>query len=162
MKTKNIVSIILIVFVVVAVVLIIKNNLKDSGAEKVAEAKETSKKVESLPIKDGIIVYYFHTTRRCQSCMKAERLARETVEKFFQEQLDSKKIVFLPINTDEPENRHYIEDYKLFSKSLILSMVRDGREVKSKNLTEIWQLIYNDEGFYNYVKAEIESYLKEL
>jgi hypothetical protein len=62
---------------------------------------------------------------------------------------------------EEPENRHFVQDYQLFSKSLVLSLVTDDKEIKSKNLTNIWELVRDKERFFQYVKDEIEYFLNE-
>lgn len=164
MNVKKISTIVLLIIVAAAVVVIIVNGVRGNKNEQnTANSTPANANLSNnIGIKDGIIVYYFHTTRRCQSCMKAENLSKETVETFYKNELDSGKMKFLVINTDEPENSHFIKDYQLFSKSLIVSLVKDSKEVKFKNLTEIWQLIYNDEGFKNYVKSEIDTFIKEL
>jgi hypothetical protein len=69
--------------------------------------------------------------------------------------------VFRPVNVEEPQNHHFVEDYQLFSKSLVLSLVTDGRETKSKNLTDIWTIVNDKDKFFQYVKNEVEGFLKE-
>ncbi|MGB9599996.1 MAG: nitrophenyl compound nitroreductase subunit ArsF family protein [Myxococcota bacterium] len=165
MNAKKIVSIILGAIVVAAIVVIIVNAIRGGNGDQqkgIRSASLEKSTVNAMGIQNGIIVYYFHTTRRCQSCMKAERLSKEAMETFYRNELDSGKMKFLVINTDEPEHSHFIKDYQLFSKSLIIALIKDGKEVKFKNLTEIWQLIYNEEGFKNYVKSEIDALMKEM
>lgn len=161
MNLRKIITILLGLVVAIAVVVIIVNGIRGQKGQEIQSGgqKNTS---GNAPVENGIVVYYFHTTKRCQSCLKAEKLSKETVETFFKNEIDSGKVKYLAINTDEPENAHYIKDYQLFSKSLIISLYKNSKEVKFKNLTEIWQLIYNDEGFRDYVKSEIENLIKEL
>ena len=65
------------------------------------------------------------------------------------------------INTDENDNAHFVDDYKLYTKSLVLSLVKDGKEVKSNNLTKIWEYVRDKQKFYDYVSEEVNNYLKE-
>ncbi len=161
MNFKKIITILLGLVVAVAVVVIIVNGFRGQKEKEIQTEKQDTHSNKAA-IENGIVVYYFHTTKRCQSCMKAEKLSKETVETFFKNEIDSGKIRYMEVNTDEPENSHYIRDYQLFSKSLIISLVKNSKEIKYKNLTEIWQLIYNDEGFKNYVKSEIENLIREM
>jgi len=46
-------------------------------------------------------------------------------------------------------------------KSLILSLVKDGKETKWKNLDKIWEYVGNKQRFLDYVKAGIADLLKE-
>jgi NADH:ubiquinone oxidoreductase subunit C len=109
-----------------------------------------------------VIAYYFHGDFRCPTCFKMEQHSRGAVEKYFKDELASGKVVFSAVNTDEKANKHFVRDYGLYAKSLIISLVKDGKEVRSKNLTKIWEYAWDEREFYDYVKTEVESYLKEL
>ena len=63
------------------------------------------------------------------------------------------------VNYEDAENRHYIKDYKLVSKSLILVNVVDGKQTEWTNLKLVWQLVKNKEAFLNYVRGEVKNYL---
>ena len=58
---------------------------------------------------------------------------------------------------DEKENKHFIKDYQLYTRSLVLSLVKDGEEIKSENLQKIWQYARNRQQFREYVVREIEA-----
>lgn len=117
---------------------------------------------ESQKKEGRIVAFYFHTTYRCPTCLKIENLSRQTIEKYFAKEMKDGKIVFMSVNIEEEKNRHYIEDYKLFTKSLIFSLFKDGKEVKWKNLDKVWLKVRNEEEFQKYVKEEMESFLKEI
>ncbi len=72
------------------------------------------------------------------------------------------KLKFVSINVDEPGNEHYWDDYKLESKSLVIVMMRDGKQVKWDNLKDVWLLLNDEAAFHNYVKENIAAYLKEI
>jgi hypothetical protein len=76
-------------------------------------------------------VYYFHYSRRCYTCNMFE----------------------------EKQNRHFAQDYKLFTKQIILSQKEDGNEVKWKNLEKIWDLVRDKEKFKEYIRREIKQSL---
>ncbi len=108
-----------------------------------------------------LVVTYFHTTFRCPTCHRIEELSSQTVKANFKDELKSGKVVWQGINVDEPENKHYNTDYQLYTKSLIISEVKDGKEVRWKNLEKIWTLARDEKKFEEYVKAEINDWLKE-
>ncbi|MFA5362156.1 MAG: nitrophenyl compound nitroreductase subunit ArsF family protein [Candidatus Omnitrophota bacterium] len=111
---------------------------------------------------DQVIAYYFHGTFRCSSCLKIEMYSKEAIEKYFRNELGSGKLVFKAVNVEEKGNEHYIDDYRLYTKSLIVSLVKDNKEIKSENLKKVWEYIGNKEKFYEYVKNNVDSYLGEL
>ncbi len=123
------------------------------------ESEETKNDVEPMP--HYISATYFHTTFRCPTCQKIEELSFLAVSQNFEEELKSGKMVWRVINVDEPENKHYNDDYQLYTKSLIISEVKDGKELRWKNLEKVWQYVRDDEKFDAYVKDEIADWLKE-
>ncbi len=109
-----------------------------------------------------LVVTYFHTTVRCPTCTLLEEYSRETVERIFAKEMQEGKIVFRHVNVQQPGNKHFIQDYKLFSKSLVVSEVRGGEEVRWKNLPDIWRLVRDRDRYEQYVAGEIEEYLEDL
>ena len=122
---------------------------KETGSEKNKEQK-------------SITAYYFHGNFRCTNCRKIEQYSREAIEEYFTEELKTKKLVFSIINTDQPENKHFIKDYQLYTRSLIIAEFKGGRQVQWKNLTGVWNYLGNREKFYNYVRSEIRAYLEAI
>jgi hypothetical protein len=51
-----------------------------------------------------LIVYYFHTTTRCVSCLKIENLTQFTLESDFPSELAEGLIEWRPVNLDTPGN----------------------------------------------------------
>lgn len=109
-----------------------------------------------------VIAYYFHGTFRCTTCRAIERYSKEAIERYFAEDLQNGTLEFKPVNVEEPENRHFIQDYQLFTRSLVLSLQNHNKEVKWKNLDKVWSLLRDREKFYQYVKNETELYLEEI
>lgn len=109
-----------------------------------------------------IVVYYFHVNFRCASCHKIENYTKETVEKYFNKQVQAGNILYKTVNIEEKGNAHFVEDYQLYTKSVVLSLIKDGKEIKYKNLTKVWEYLGNKTKFEDYEKKEIEEFLKEL
>lgn len=133
-------------------------------------AKETSTKQKEedpspqIPVTSQdakVIVYYFHGMVRCATCKKIEKYSREAVEHYFPNELKNGKLVFRTMNVEEAANHHYIQDYQLFSKSLVVSLEKQGKEVTWKNLTDVWKLVGDKDKFFQYVKDEVEKFLKQ-
>lgn len=110
---------------------------------------------------EKVVVYYFHTTARCVSCHKIEQYTKETLESSFSDAMTSGKIDFQMLNTEDPENRHFVQDYQLYTKSVVLSKVKDGKEIEFKNLDKIWNLLGNKEKFSEYIKLETQDFLEK-
>ena len=117
--------------------------------------------VASEEIEKTVIVYYFHTTFRCYSCYTIEKYTKEAIEEFFGDELSSGKLIFRPLNVEKKENRRFVKDYQLYTKSVVVSLVKNGEEVKFNNLEKVWHYLRNKEQFFNYIKDEVNNYLKE-
>lgn len=109
-----------------------------------------------------IVVYYFHTTHRCPSCLKIETYTREAVENSYAAQLESGRVAWMLVNTDEKANQHYLKDYKLYTKSVVIAEEINGKQTRWKNLPKIWQLLGDRPGFLLYIQEEADAYLAEL
>ena len=113
-------------------------------------------------VKDAhVIAYYLHGTFRCPTCYKLEQYSKEAIENNFKDALASGKLEFKVVNVEDKGNEHFNKDYQLYTKSLILSLVKDGKETKWINLDKIWEYVDNKQRFLAYVKAEAADLLKE-
>jgi hypothetical protein len=107
-----------------------------------------------------IVVTYYYTTWRCASCLKIEAFSIEAIETGFGKELKAGKVVWRLVNVDEPANKHYVDDYQLYAKSVIVSELRGDEEVRWKNLAKVWQLTYDKNAFIKYVQDEVRDYLE--
>lgn len=126
-----------------------------------SHADPTSFRAEELPLVNGdqVIMTYFISGTRCESCRKIEALARETAEKDFADALASKRLVFRVIDTGEPGNGHFTKDYQLTSKTVILSHRKDGKEADWKDMAKVWDLLDDAPEFRAYLGGQIRAYL---
>ena len=136
------------VFVVFAVLIFM------AGATRAAE-----KNAEIPSEREKVIVYYFHGTYRCPSCTKIEKWSYEAIEDSFPEALKEDRLLWKPVNVDKPENRHFVKEYSLFTKSLIITEVKGEKQTKWKNLDKVWLLLRDQEKFSAYVTQQVKNYM---
>ena len=108
-----------------------------------------------------IIAYYFHGNVRCLTCHRLEQYTKEAIEENFKDELADGSLVVKTVNVEEKENEHFVDDYQLYTKTLIISYVEDGKEIEYKNLKKIWEYVRDKKKFFNYVTTEINNYLKD-
>jgi hypothetical protein len=131
----------------------------DSQSTETKQIDSSSAKPDTTAA-DKIIAYYFHGDRRCATCLKLEAYSAEALQTGFKKELSDSVLVWRVVNYDEKENKHYIDDYNLYTKALILSRVSGGKEVGWKNLDKIWQLVGNKDKFIEYVQQETREFMK--
>jgi len=183
MKPKSLVTIVLLAFMAGSVVFLIAGGSKEDskavetredgaapagqdGAVRhgdAASATSPGAKAQESPPQSSpeVIAYYFHGRARCPSCVKIEAYTKEALERDFDHQLESGRLEWRPISVDEPDNKHYIQDYKLYTKSVIIADLKDGRPIRWKNLEKVWELLYHKDVFLNYISDEVRAYFGE-
>jgi hypothetical protein len=107
-----------------------------------------------------VIVYYFHTTGRCPTCLKMEKYTDEALKQYFPDELKSGKIDFKVLDVEKPANEHFIKDYGLYTKSVVLSEVKTGKEIRWKNLDKIWTKVRDRNAYLAYIKQEVDAFMK--
>jgi len=107
-----------------------------------------------------VIAYYFHGTYRCITCRTIEQYSKEAIETGFGKELQAGKLKFMAVNVEEPDNRHFIQDYQLITKSLVLVDLQNGQQRSWKNLEQVWTYVRNKPAFIKYVQDEIKGLLE--
>ncbi|HPN93356.1 MAG TPA: nitrophenyl compound nitroreductase subunit ArsF family protein [bacterium] len=124
-----------------------------------AKPQSTAEPEKKVPQKK-IIVYYFKTTNGCASCTYIENYTGEALRTGFKKQIDDGTIDWNVVNLDNPENKHYIQDYQLSFKSVIVAEFEDGKQTRWKNLEMVWRLYKNKPAFLTFVQDEVKAYLE--
>jgi hypothetical protein len=125
-----------------------------TGATGAAE-----KKTEIPSEREKVIVYYFHGTYRCPSCTKIEKWSYGAIKDFFPKELKKGRLLWKPVNVEKPENRHFIKEYSLVTKSLIITRVKGDKQTKWENLDKVWRFLGDQEKFFAYVTQKVRSYM---
>jgi len=168
MWLKSIVTVVLLLFVAASVAYLVlsdspvrvenpEENSEATDPVLVAPSPEPPDEVEEA--QHRVIAYYFHGTSRCQTCRTIEQYAREAIEDGFSEELQSEMLEWHAVNVEEPQNNHFISDYELFTRSLVLVDMEDGHQTRWKNLERVWELVGDREAFISYVQEETRAYL---
>ncbi len=108
---------------------------------------------------DAILVTYFSSDVRCATCMRIERLTRECVERNFAPEIQSGRIALRTVNLDGPGNEHFVQDYRLISKTVIVSDLAKGQEVRWENLQQVWTKQKDEPAFEAYVVDAVRRHL---
>ena len=130
-------------------------------AAKKAPKPKTSEKATDKKAKFKVIAYYFHGTFRCATCKKLEALSDEAIKTGFPNELKNGILEWRVVNVEGKGNEHFIQDYKLYSKALVLVEMSGDKQVKWKNLEKIWDLVNDRDAFIKYVQDETKTYLSE-
>lgn len=73
--------------------------------------------------------------------------------------LSDGRIEWKVLNVDEPVNAHFTKDYELYTKTVVVSEIQDGKEVRWKRLEKVWDLLGDQQAFMDYVSNEVRAYV---
>ncbi len=146
-------------------------NGKDVMAEEPTEAiSEKSEAKDSLErrtdsvdapklVEHQVVAYYFHGNVRCASCRKIEAYTKEAIDSAFGDALKCGSLEWRVINTDSSQHEHYLKDYQLYTRSVVISDIHKGKETRWKNLEKVWELLGDQEEFSAYITNEVRLFM---
>ena len=108
-----------------------------------------------------VVVYYFYTNTRCSSCKTIEAYTKEAVGKNFAADYKGWRVEFKGLNVEEEANKHFIQDYWLNSKSVVVQKFSGDKPLKWEKLEKVWQLLGDKFVFMNYVANETKKLVDE-
>ena len=133
-------------------------NLEGKPVVPAAATSDSSK--ASVPSVHQVLAYYFHGIRRCSNCIKIESYTKEAIDSAYGAALKDSSLVWRVVNTDEEANNHFLNDYQLYTKSVILVDMHDGKQVRWKNLEKVWEHLGDKEAFKKYIRDEVALFMK--
>ncbi len=154
MKSRTVITIVLLAFVAASVVYLI---VRESAQTAPPQSNE-----QPPAVKNSVVVYYFHGSARCVTCRTMEKYAKEAVETSFPEALSEGLLEWRTANVQSPGNEHFISDFQLTSLSVVVERRVDGQRKEWKNLDRVWDLVRRDDrtGFVKYIRDEVQAYLE--
>jgi len=126
----------------------------------VVEKTETETRAPAPKVERKTIAYYFYAEPRCASCRKIEAFTDEAIRTGFEKELGTGALEWKPVDIKEKGNEHFIQDYQLYSKSVVIVNMEDGKQVGWKNLEEVWNLLNNKQGFIDYIQSETRAFME--
>ena len=167
MKAKNVVTGILLAFVAVSAGYLVIKELRPGRSSHPSPAPDQSVSGDLPASSTGnatnerkVIAYYFHGNFRCATCRKFEAYTQETIAGDFVNALKDGELDWRVVNIDEPENEHFIQDYQLTTRSVVLVEMINGKQKRWKNLNRIWNLVRNKTEFQQYIQDETKTFLE--
>jgi hypothetical protein len=165
MKAKPIITVLLLAFVAVSIGYLVLRESKPSAA-----AGPTTTASSSGPVAAGasgkpaaaaapFVAYYFHSTKRCRTCLKIQAQSEEAIRTGLAEELKAGRLAWRPVNIEDSGNEHFATEYKVTGSTLVIAEVKDGKPARFKKLDETWDLVHDKPKFVDYVAREVLAFL---
>ena len=152
MSTRQILKIILILFIVASVGYLVAKEFTGNKKSRTDTALHAQTKKHS----DGMVVYYFHGNRRCRTCNAIEEYSQEVVTPY----ISNKRVIWETVNIDDSNNNHFIYDFNLTSSGPVIVEYENGKAKRFHALDKVWQLVRNKEAFAKYINDEVERFIQ--
>lgn len=101
-------------------------------------------------------VYYFHGNVRCSTCKRIEKYTTQAIQQGYLKPLGQHTLQLKTVNVEAEGNGHYVEDFQLMTRSVVLELTEDGKTLSWQRLDRVWQLVNDEQKFTNYLYKEIE------
>ncbi|WP_028117032.1 nitrophenyl compound nitroreductase subunit ArsF family protein [Ferrimonas senticii] len=127
------------------------------GSDAFAQSERINYHAPALNLADNqqIHVYYFHGNVRCTTCTQIEKFTTQAVQQGFGRDLGSGQVVMHIVNVEEPQNQHYINDFELITRSVVVEIHENGQPIRWNRLDQVWQLVFEQQDFTNYIYREM-------
>jgi hypothetical protein len=142
---KNIVTIFLLAFVLAA--------LGFWGVKSYVDSQKEDSQISKVRT-----VYYFHGNKRCRTCNNMENYTKTAIKSSWPKLIKDGTLVVLSVNVDKAENEHFVKEFDLKSKVVVLTVPDKNGKIKFKKLTEVWTHVRSKEKFINYIKTGTKEF----
>ena len=146
MNPKKVTSIFLLAFVAISLLVLAVKESKSGGAGD-----------EFPEVRDGVIVYYFHTDKRCVTCETVEAATKEAVEGGFADELKNGKVHLRIVNFTKNGNERFAKEYELVTFSVVMVKMKDGRQVQVEKLDSARELAGDKTALVDFIRQSVRS-----
>ncbi len=171
MKPKTIITVTLLLFVAASVLYLVIKETGGKAAQSTVppsmtssvsgEDAQASARPPNKPEATKVVAYYFHGNMRCTTCRTIEAYTKEAVQTGFADALRDGRLEWRVVNVEDPGNDHFIQDFQLSTRSVVLERLLDGKRQNWKNLDRVWVLVRGDKAaFMEYIQDNIRGYLE--
>jgi hypothetical protein len=63
------------------------------------------------------------------------------------------------VNLEIAENEHFIDDFQLSARTVVLERIVDGKRGEYFNFHRVWELVNDREAYIEYMQTEAEKFM---
>lgn len=134
------------------------NRNADAKEEKTAQMSAKAAASNAAKI-DKVLVYYFHNTRRCPTCLGIQKGIEETIDAKFQKDIEAGMLEFHELNMEEESNKKYVQQFQLSFSTMIVTAEAKGETKTWENAGKVWDFAHSPDELNSYVEKMIKQQL---
>jgi len=154
MNAKKTITTLLLLFVAVSIGFLVTKELSGGKTSDELITSDPGSKNQA-----ELIACYFHGDRRCTTCQSLEAYTKEALESGFRDDLENGRIELQIVNIDEPANEHFVHDFALDARAIVIARFDNGQRENWKRLDRMWELVSDKSEFVQYVQSETQAML---
>ncbi len=97
---------------------------------------------------------YFHAKHRCPTCQTIEAYAHDALSS----EIEQGNIAWKVADYTAAENKSLVEQCKVFTSTVVLLDVQDGKVVRWKNLEDVWNYTADKPAFSSFVNDSWKTF----
>jgi cytochrome c biogenesis protein CcdA len=133
MRTKKILAAVLMLFVAICFAAIVFNHWRENR-------ESTGNSAEKSAASEKVVLYYFHTHRRCESCLHVEAFCKDSLDWGFAKELAAGTLEYRVVDIDDPADRHFDQDFGLGgTPTIVLVKEENGKNIVAVLLEDAWK-----------------------
>lgn len=133
----------------------------ERNSDVVSASPELNGRHKGNPAEPTVMVYYFHRTARCPTCLSIEANIAQVIRDNFSPQITDGRVVWMPYNLDDPGGDEFQKEFDVTYSTLVVARRVDANRVEFEKLDKVWQLLGNPDGFSEYVTGRISKFLND-
>lgn len=134
------------------------NDKLNNSSSKDAALEKTESTMPGNPSK--IIIYAFHGTRQCETCINMKANTKIVLDKYFSNELKSGKIAYRIIDVDDSKNEKIAEKFQATGTALFAEKLIDGNDIIADWSDFAFDNANNREVYIQGLKNKISNLLK--
>ena len=109
---------------------------------------------------DKVVVYYFHGTHRCPTCLGIQKALEETIEDNFSKESEAGLLVYEALNFEEDKNRALVDKLSVAFSTMVVATQAGETPVQWENAEKLWDLAQDKDALKAYMNEKIRATLK--
>lgn len=154
MKSKTVFSFALLTFVAVSVVFALRKVTPDASTSQDQATASGEAGIAATPVgldarlaETQFSAVYFHAPHRCPTCRKIESFSHEALTP----EIEAGTLGWQIADYTADTNASLVDQFKVFTSTVVLVEVQDGKVVRWKNLVEVWNHTSNQADFTAFI-----------
>jgi hypothetical protein len=137
----------LLAFVAISLVALVVQSIRTGGVQTPVAVAPSAKA-------SRLVAFYFHGKKRCDACNSIERLTHAALKP----DTDTETVEIRSVDVDDPTHAHFVTDFALAVRTVVLAEEADGKYPRWKRLDECWSRYEEPEDFTAYLQASLKAF----